>query len=71
MNNDEGEQYYRNAPKGVQFMMRFIAMLVVVIILTATAKGLSWALGTSFTDMLIVVFFSSHVLRDVKGSLHK
>lgn len=68
---NEGEQYYRNAPKGVQFMMRFIAMLVVVIILTAIAKGLSWALGADFTDMLIVVFFASSVMASMKRSIHK
>lgn len=69
--SDEGEQYYHNAPKGVQFLMRFAAMLIIMVCLTALAKGISLLLGTDFTDMLIVVFFSSHVLRDIKGSLNK
>ena len=68
---NEGDQHYRNAPKGVQFAMRFAAMLIVMTGLTGIAKVISILLGTNFTDMLIVVFFSSHVLRDIKGSLHK
>ena len=71
MNNDEGEQYYRNAPRSVQFAMRFAAMLIIVVSLTALAKGLSWALGTNFSDMLILSFAASFVLRDIKRSIHK
>lgn len=69
--SDEGEKYYRNAPKSVQFAMRLTATLIIVVTLTAIAKGLSWALGADFTDMLLVVFFTSSVMASMKRNINK
>ncbi len=68
MNDDP---VYRNAPRSIQFAMRFAAMVVALLILVAIAKALSWGLGTDLTDMLLVVFMGSVILREVKKDVSK